>query len=175
MSSFSIAPVNVFEAARTGRSVQGELPLAAFARLGPTLLGAGTVRYAFDCARDDRGRPSAQLTFEAVVVLRCDRCNGPVRLPLNGAAWFYFVRTEDELARIPVDESDEEPLIGSERFDLHALIEDELILALPISPKHEDCSLPVDVDGAVAEPAADPAPDRPNPFAKLAQFKPRRH
>jgi uncharacterized protein len=69
-----------------------------------------------------------------------------------------------------VDESEDEPLLGSERFDLYELLEDEAILALPISPRHADCAAP-----ALATPDMGlDADDKPHPFAALAQLKSRR-
>ncbi len=51
-------------------------------------------------------------------------------------------------------------------MDLAAWIEDEAILSLPLVPRHEDCepTLP-------AHSAGHAAPDRPNPFAVLAELK----
>jgi uncharacterized protein len=119
---------------------------------------------------DPRDRPSAELSFRGTALMTCDRCGTPVRLELTGSARFYFVRTEQELARIPVDESEDEPLLGSERFDLHELLEDEAILALPISPRHADCAAP-----ALATPDTGlDADGKPHPFAALAQLKSRR-
>ena len=80
------------------------------------------------------------------------------------------MRTEQELARIPDDESEDEPLLGSERFDLHELLEDEAILALPISPRHADCAAPA----PAAPDAGAEATGRPHPFASLASLKSRR-
>ena len=60
-------------------------------------------------------------------------------------------------------------LVISRDFDALSLVEDELILALPLVPRHEVCpqALPVD---AVDE-AFEAASQRPNPFAALAALK----
>jgi uncharacterized protein len=55
----------------------------------------------------------------------------------------------------------------SKNLDLRELIEDELLLALPLVPRHEDCPQPLRVGHA-----PDPEPDaRPNPFAALGALK----
>ncbi len=164
--------VDVFEAARTAAVLQGHVSLASFDRLRPSMpVLRGELAYRFDAHIDARGRPAARLSFSARVPLVCDRCGTVVDLPLTGAGNYYFVRSEAELARIPVDDSEDEPLLGSSRFDLMELLEDELILALPISPKHEDCAQTV----TLPEPEAASAPvERLHPFASLASFKPRR-
>lgn len=76
------------------------------------------------------------------------------------------MRSEADLADIPVDDAPEEPLVGSAHFDLAALIEDEAILQLPISPRHPDCAAPFPV-----EPDADAEEERPHPFAELARLR----
>ena len=56
--------------------------------------------------------------------------------------------------------------------DLSELVEDELLLALPLVPRHEDCPEPLPMgELGDPEPAADAPPERPHPFAALAQLK----
>ena len=58
---------------------------------------------------------------------------------------------------------------SSRAFDLHALIEDELLLALPLVPRHDDCP------SRCRAPAPTPtrrAEERPqHPFAALAALR----
>jgi uncharacterized protein len=163
--------VDVFELARTGGGVEGVLPVVQMTRLTPSLVRSeGEFAFEMRGYLDPRGRPAAVLSFRGAALMTCDRCGTAVTCQLAGSARFYFVRTEKELARIPVDESEDEPLLGSERFDLYDLLEDEAILALPISPRHADCSPPA---LAAPESGMDTA-DRPHPFASLAQLKSRR-
>ena len=67
------------------------------------------------------------------------------------------------------EESEEDLLVNSAQFDLLELVEDELLMALPVSPKHEKC--PGDLKLSAADADFETASDRPNPFAKLAQLK----
>lgn len=172
--------IDVFEAARTGLRIEGRRTLAALPRLAPMLTAAAEdLRFDYRGLHDGRGRCAAILRIEAKVPLRCDRCGTPVLLPVSLQSSFYFVQTEAELARIPVDDTDDEPLLGSRRFDLDELVEDELILALPISPRHADCRPTAggdaDADGDGAVTSLDPGEQRRSPFAVLAGLKPRRH
>ena len=61
--------------------------------------------------------------------------------------------------------------LGEDPLDLHALIEEELLLALPIVPAHhpEECQQPEGLDDE-AEPSEDEV-TRSNPFSVLAQLK----
>ncbi len=75
--------------------------------------------------------------------------------------------SEAEAERLDA-ESDDDHLVLVPRLDLLALVEDELILELPLVPRHEGiCPEPL------PQPAADEAPvdERPNPFAALAALR----
>ena len=158
--------VDVFELARTGGDVAGRAALERLARLQPSLADvAGELAYALRGFVDERGRPAAELDFRGTVHLTCDRCGRPLPFALGGSARYYFVRTEDELARIPVDDTPDEPLLGAARFDLLELVEEEAILGLPISPRHADCEA-----GAMPAPALPDDAARPHPFAALARL-----
>ena len=175
--------IDVFELARTGQQVVGHRSLASLPRLAPMLTNASSdLRFQYHGHLDARRRSAGTLQIEADVPLRCDRCGATLTLPVAVRSSFYFVQTEAELARIPVDDSEDEPLLGSRRFDLDELIEDELILACPISPRHADCHPDGRADQEVpvspGEPEAGPdsgAAETRRPFAALAGFKPRRH
>jgi uncharacterized protein len=172
--------IDVFETARIGLRIEGRRALTALPRLAPMLAAAAEdLRFEYQGLRDDRERCAAILRIEAKVPLRCDRCGMPVLLPVSLQSSFFFVQTEAELARIPVDDTDDEPLLGSRRFDLDELVEDELILALPISPRHADCRPTAGASDGDAGEGGVTAPDlgdgRPSPFAVLAGLKPRRH
>jgi uncharacterized protein len=80
---------------------------------------------------------------------------------------FRFVRNEDEAARLD-EESEDDVLALPARLDLQALLEDELILALPIVPRHALCPEPLPLPAA--EPLDEEAP-APNPFAALAALR----
>jgi uncharacterized protein len=162
--------VDVFELARTGGALRGSVAIATLPRLQPSLAQSqGALDFRLRGFVDARGRPAAELEFAGTAQLICDRCGKPVVHDLAGKAIYYFVRSERELARIPVDESVEEPLLGSSRFDLNELLEDEAILCLPISPRHEACGTAMVAD----TPAPSTTADKPHPFAALARLKSR--
>lgn len=109
---------------------------------------------------------------EADVALRCQRCLQPVTVAIGSDRAIRFVADEAEAERL--DEiSDDDVLAWPARggVDALALVEDELILSLPIVPRHEVCPQPLVVPEP-AGPAAVPAePARANPFAALAVLK----
>ena len=54
-------------------------------------------------------------------------------------------------------------------FNLHELVEDELLLSLPMVPMHETC--PVTPVFSAGDPAVEATEAKPNPFAVLGQLK----
>ena len=84
-----------------------------------------------------------------------------------------LVRQESELDRDDLEDDDPdapEKIVGSPKFDVGELIEDELILEVPYVPKHELCAngAPADDSGLVDQPEE---AQRPSPFAVLGQLK----
>lgn len=105
----------------------------------------------------------------ATFPMECQRCLAPVDVPLAVERSFRFV-ADEATAEALDDESEEDLLALSREFDLRELIEDELLMALPVVPRHEECPTAVplsssddDFDAANAE--------KPNPFAALASLR----
>ncbi len=166
-------PIDVFALAQAGTRWSGTLAFDAMPRLCTSLMNrpgdrAGQLHFHCHSHRDARGRPALRLGLQARLPLVCDRCGDVLALDLTAERDFYFVATESELAAIPIDDTPEEALLGSARFDLAELIEDEAILQLPISPRHVRCA-PRALAKAVR--AAAPAAERPHPFAGLAGLR----
>jgi len=109
------------------------------------------------------------LTAQAQVALTCQRCLKPVVEYVEIDRWIRFVDTEAEAAALDAD-SDDDVLALPRHLDARELIEDELLLALPLVPRHEACPEPLP-QAAGDEPAADEEAERPNPFAALAALK----
>jgi uncharacterized protein len=76
----------------------------------------------------------------------------------------------EEIAMEQDDASEEDLLVMLPQFDLLGLLEDELLMALPLVPMHDECPvLPTFSAGMMDVPES--VPDKPNPFAALAQLK----
>ena len=108
------------------------------------------------------------LTSSASIPLTCQRCLTPVDSQIEVDQWYRFVATE-EIAMAEDDESEEDLLVMEPQFDLLAVLEDELIMALPVVPMHEVC--PVTLPLQTGELKAPENVEKPNPFAVLAQLK----
>jgi uncharacterized protein len=119
--------------------------------------------------RSARGAPAQiwlHLRARASLKLECQRCLQPVDTPLQIDRWIHFVPGEDAAAQLDAD-SEDDVLALTRALDLQELIEDELLLALPLVPRHPVCPSPL----LAADEAHEPEPDRANPFAALAALK----
>ncbi|WP_326536446.1 YceD family protein [Pseudorhodoferax sp.] len=109
------------------------------------------------------------LQAAADVPLTCQRCLEPVDEPLAVDRWFRFVADEAQAAREDED-AEEDVLVLDPAFDLPALVEDELLMALPLVPRHAVC--PGEVRMEVVDPGFVQAEaEKPNPFGALAGLK----
>lgn len=131
-----------------------------------------------DCASDD-GRVEADLTLhmngvrpeihgtaQAAVQLVCQRCLEPVEVNIRVKVALGIAQTEEQVNEMP---SDLEPFVlEEEEIPLSDLLEQELILALPIVAYHDGCE-PFPYDNGEDDSAK--ANEKPNPFAVLEQLK----
>jgi len=117
-------------------------------------------------------RPQVWLHLEAhaLLPLVCQRCLGDVDMGIDVKRSFRFV-PDEQTAAAEDDESDEDVLAESRSFDLLELIEDELLMGLPVAPRHTICPVQPTFSAGEAEFKA-AEEKRPNPFAVLQAMKP---
>ncbi|MDB5733158.1 MAG: hypothetical protein JWQ03_3053 [Variovorax sp.] len=113
----------------------------------------------------DRAAPWLHLRAEATLPLTCQRCLGPVDTALKVDRWFRFA-ADEATAALEDEDADEDVLALSREFNLRALVEDELLMEIPIAPTHDVCPQPVRLSVADEDFEA-PGGVRPNPFAVL--------
>ena len=113
--------------------------------------------------------PWLHLTAQTRVPLVCQRCLSPVDVDLQVDRWFRFVADEATAAQED-EEAEEDVLVASRDFNLHGLVEDELLMEIPVTPRHEVCPQPMPLSAADPEFEAAEA-DRPNPFAVLGVLR----
>jgi uncharacterized protein len=151
------------------RSFQGVLPLARMQRLGELLADAqGEAEYTLDFGRDELGTAYMDVHVRAPLTLTCQRTLKPFDLP---------VALDTRLGLID-DDSDEdalppgcEPLVViDDRIHPAAVIEDELLLAVPLVPVAPDSEWPAEGMQSTAPDAPD-ATTEDNPFAVLRELK----
>jgi len=153
------------------RGVEGRLPLSALARLEGSLLDTeGDVRFALDFDRDQFQVPYVELRIDAELPLECQRSMERFLLPVKIVQRLGLIRDEADEAALPPGY---EPLLVPEDGELRTaeLVEDELILAVPVVPVKPG-SEAVERDWPATQPEQDEfSKSSANPFAALSALK----
>lgn len=178
MSSRSFDPshLDVATFASAAGDLDGLLPLSALDRLAASALpdapseDHGPVRWGLRgesrAAAGGEAEIWLHITAAASISLTCQRCLQPCAVPLNVERGFRFVHGEAAAAALD-EESEEDVLALSRSFDALTLVEDELLLALPLVPRHDRCPVPLPLrhDDLPEADAQD------HPFAVLAALR----
>ena len=91
---------------------------------------------------DQRGGLSLQLTISGEVELTCQRCLGGMRHAVQIERIVHLARNETELERLDALPGSDAILVG-ETLNLVDLVEDEVLLGLPLAPMHAEGECPV--------------------------------
>lgn len=176
---FSVNRLEIKAFAHQNAALEGELPLGQLARLlaedqRGEAAAAEPVRWVLDGewveSTGGPGQAWLHLHAETQVQLQCQRCMRPVDVAVESSRSFRFVKDEATAAALD-DESEEDVLVLAPQIDALELIEDELLMALPLVPMHERCPEPLAApvpDEALPSTGQD---DKPHPFAALARLK----
>jgi uncharacterized protein len=148
--------------ANDGKAVAGSVAVAALPRLVEGLADdGGSLEYQVTGHQDVDGKCWLVLEVSGTLGLVCQRCLKRLAFPVGIQARLLLVPPgqawpDDELAEDGFD-----AVAAEKDMALLSLIEEEVLLALPIAPMHESCAMPVSV---VDE-------HEPSPFAALAKLK----
>ena len=146
--------------ARDGGELRGTLGLERLSRLAESPCKTSGVEYCLRGGLNRAGKPSLEITASGSMELVCQRCLGPLLIEVD-------VDVELELCADPevIAQTDDEVdrVLATREMSVAQLVEDEVILALPQVPKHENCS----VDRLIAQP------NKQSPFSVLASLKKR--
>lgn len=148
------------------RLFEGHLPLSGMSRLMPVLADAeGDCRFGLEFGVDPLGLRYVDVRAEAQLPLLCQRSLERFLHPVRIEQRLGLVTDESQEAALP---EGVEPLLldASGELDPASLVEDELILAVPVVPID-----PASADLLATWPGDDDEEDKPNPFAALAALK----
>lgn len=142
------------------------IPLVEFPRLAAQLArpegsARGRVRF-----RRELGHVVAELTVSGEAWLVCQRCLEPVHRALAGESRLALVADAAGADAVPAGL--DAMIVEDERVSIRELVEEELLLDLPIVPLHEN---PADCVQSGAPAAVPPQSDtRQTPFAQLGEL-----
>jgi uncharacterized protein len=165
----NLLPIQVdpFRFADNGTRLQGALPIKDMQRLGSSLSahdGEALVQMEFGV--DKQGIRFVRGQYTASLMLPCQRCLESFAYKIEGTFLSGIVHTEAEADQLP---KNYDPLIAPEGLlILQDIIEDELIISLPIVPMHpmNDCNVKLPLAIGIDEPIE---ADKENPF-KVIEF-----
>lgn len=147
-------------------TLEGHLPLERLTRLRESLSeGQGKIFLHWSFSQDDKLRPTVYGRLTGQLPMICQRCLKPMLWTFDNPV---------NLIIVPEQEPEEDDLFAEFEvitlqtpMSLYAMAEDELILALPIVAKHENCTVNTE------QQLTDELPQRENPFQILATLKQR--
>jgi len=157
--------IEPFRLAVKGSTLAGTLKTAGMPRLREAVRACDeAVELELHFGRDQEGRARISGWVRGRVTLVCQRCLAAMPWELEAAVMLAPVRGERAMAALP---GECEPLlVEDETTGLSGMIEDELLLALPMAPMHEHaCAEPV------VTPAADATGEVEKPFAVLGRLR----
>jgi uncharacterized protein len=147
--------IDGLEFARAGATQTGALELGQLPRLAEAGCRSAELRYSLSGGTSAQGKPVLRVVVTGTLELECQRCLNALPVPID-------VRVELELGTsqeaIDAAEDDVDRVLAARAMPVAALVEDEVILALPMVPMHERCTPAANATGAA----------RSAPFAELA-------
>jgi len=151
-----------FAFARDARVLEGTLAVVNLERLHDLLAEvSGEVDFRLQGYRGERGQPMLHVEANGTLPLACQRCLGAIRFELDVDSVLELIPEGSELSQDDLEDDTRDFLPVAGELDVAELVEDEILLALPVAPRHERCDLP----GAAG------AGERINPFAALTGLK----
>ena len=160
------AVIDTLEFARSAQESSGSVPVSALKRLEDLLYdSAGTLGYELAGRRDERNRPLLELVVAGELHLQCQRCLGLLEYPLKVRNSLLVIpegaAPEDDLE----DPDAPDTIEANPELDVNALIEDEVLLSLPLAPRHPEGACASRFETQYQASAA------PSAFEKLAALK----
>jgi uncharacterized protein len=164
MSAFLI---DAFEFCRLKEHRNGEIPIADLPRLASEIVDpSGTLKWRLEGGKNALGYPQLSLAVAGSVKLACQRCLQPFDFAILSDSILILAPDEasaDEIEEA-LDDDSVDVIVGSKALDLLTLIEDDALLALPISPRHATCP-----DKGLPESVK--LPEKESPFSVLKTLK----
>jgi uncharacterized protein len=158
-------------AADQGRILEGSIALATLKRLGGYLVDSeGTVDVSLTFGVDEQRIRFVKGLAATTVKMTCQRCLEPVTLELKAEMNLGIVVDDEAAKQLP--RYYDPNIINEPKQDLYQLIEQELVLTLPLIAQHQNCVVKTSYGDDVTESVDS---EKVNPFNVLAQLKANKH
>ena len=159
--------VDPFKLADQSVELEGEIALNQLQRLTQHLAeNEGAVHVLLRFGRDEEGIRNISGRLEGEFTLTCQRCLEPVKVRLDADTRLGLVYSEEGAKQLP--KRYDPVVVEDHNLPLWELIEEELLLSLPLVPVHEEIGCNPDLN---RQSQQDSELQRDNPFAILASLK----
>lgn len=146
---------------------EGTLAPADLERLEDSLAGPeGELRYRITASLDRQRRKVVSCIIEGFVFLTCQTSLEAFRHDVSISERLVLVESESQLPPIEEESDAEDYLVADEPLDIRDLVEDAVLLSLPMVPRKPGLG--------EAPGGREGDPREPSPFAALAQLKRRK-
>jgi uncharacterized protein len=159
--------IDAFEFCRLDERREGDIPVADLGRVSEdTADKSGSIAWSLQGGRDSHGHPRLTLSVSGQVKLMCQRCLTPFSFDVDSETMLVLAQDEASVDAMEalVDDESIDVIAGSHAMNAVELIEDEVLLSLPLSPKHDVCP---DQEALEALKKA----EKESPFAALKNLK----
>jgi uncharacterized protein len=157
---------DAFELAAAGTDLAGEIDARSLPRVADQLAegaNAAPITWRISGGHDDAGRPSLRVRLDGVVPLVCQRCLQPFGATVAQQTDLLLPESMHGDALVA---EDTEVVLANTTLDPRNLVEDELLLSLPLSPRHDE-------EACAAARRSMTDDGKRSPFAGLAALKAR--
>ena len=147
--------------------LRGTVAVSSLERLLPVLVsGEGELQVEMELGKDPDGTRYVKGSIQGDVMLKCQRCLENMTLPLDLNFRLGLVSSDAAASILP--DWYEPLLVTAEPAHIADMIAEEVLLAIPIVPRHRDR---LDCQEFVKDYAPPESEQRKNPFAVLAGLK----
>ena len=138
--------IDSLDFARRGGELSGEVPVAELPRMSDILADSeGEISYILRGLAENDGKPQLELILDGACNLRCQRCLNALSYPIKLVSRLRLV-SEGEVDGSDIEDDEVDSIPAEKRLDVLALIEEEVLLSMPIAPKHGsgECEIAVE-------------------------------
>jgi uncharacterized protein len=151
--------------AREKARVTGVLAVAQLPRLADLLFGReGVVSYAVEGDTSAKGQPVLRIHLTADLAVSCQRCLERLPLHLDLRRDLVLVAAVADLDPLEDEDDGTDAIANAGSLDLHDLLEQEIVLSVPMAPRHPE-------DACGIQPGAAKFGEAASPFSALARLK----
>lgn len=154
--------INSLEFSRSAKVLRGKIAVADLHRLRDYLHSAdGVIEYELSGAVDAEGKSLLHLVIKGNLYLKCQRCLEELEHDVDLVSDLLLIENQQEFPEIIEENEAVDCILSQAEMDVLALLEEDIVLKLPISPRHGTCSVTGHASGEAAQSV----------FAPLAALK----